>query len=77
MVGSAAATRKSFLAIGPDEAKGGVFKSTVEESPHDLLSFFAFVGIDADAYKITGGFDNVFLAELTVLRGGVAGSKDA
>ena len=71
------AAGETLLAIGPDEAKGSVFKSTVEESPDDLLSFFAFVGVDADAHKITGGFDDVFLAELTVLRCGVAGSKDA
>jgi hypothetical protein len=68
---------EALPAIGSEEAKGGVFKTTVEVSPHDLLRFLAFIGIDADAHKITGRFDDVFLAELTVLRRSVTGSKDA
>ena len=41
------------------------------------MGFFAFVGIDADTDVVAGGFDDFFVAELTVLRCGVAGSKDA
>lgn len=65
------------FAVGSKKAEGGVFKSTVEEPANDFLSCFTFVGVDADAHKIPGGFDDVFIAELTVLRGGVTGSKDA
>ena len=77
LAGSAAAAGEALLAIGGEDAECGVFKATAKMTAHDLLGFFAFVGIDADADKVAGGFDDVFLAELTVRRFGVTGSEDA
>lgn len=41
------------------------------------MIFFASVGVDADADELTGSFDDFWMAELTVLRMGVARSEDA
>jgi hypothetical protein len=71
------AARKTFLSIGCQKAKSGIGKSTIQVTADDLLGFLAFEGIDANAHIIPGGFDDLFLAELTVLRRGVTWSKDA
>lgn len=76
LVGPAAAPRELLVPVRRKEAKGGVFKATVEVTANDFLSLFALIGVDADADKIAGGFNDFWIAELTVLRGGVAGSKD-
>ena len=76
MIGATAASRKPFFTIGREEAKGGVFETTIEVAANDLLSFFAFIGVDADAYEISGCFDDFWIAELTVLRVGVARSEN-
>lgn len=77
LVWSAPTPGQAFLSVGRENAEGGVFKSPVEMAPHDLLSFFAFVGIDADTDKAAGGIDDVLLAELTVRRLGVTRSENA
>lgn len=74
---SAVAARKAGFAIGCEEAEGGVGKASVQVAADELLRFLAFVGINANANKAARGFNDVFLAELTVLRRGVAGSEDA
>ena len=76
MIGATAASRKPFFTIGREEAKCGVFKATVEVTANDFLSFFALIGVDADANEIPGCFDDFWIAELTVLRVGVTRSED-
>lgn len=76
-MGAAAAAGEFRFAIGCEKAEGGVFKASVEVVADDFLGFFALVGVDADGDEIAAGFDDFFVAELTVLRGGVTGSKDA
>ena len=65
-----------LFSIGREEAKGGVFEATIEVAANDLLGFFALIGVDADADEIAGGFDDFWIAELTVLRVGVARSEN-
>lgn len=65
------------MTVRREDAKGGVCEATVQVAADDFLSLFTLIRIDADAYKIAGGFDDFGIAELTVLRGGVAGSEDA
>ena len=77
MIGAAVTSRQSLLAIGSKQTKGGVGKAAIEVTPNDFLGFFAFEGINPNTHIIAGGFDDLFLAELTVLRRGVARSKDA
>jgi hypothetical protein len=76
LIGATAASRKPFFTIGREEAKCGVFKATVEVAANDFLSFFALIGVDADANEIPGCFDDFWIAELTVLRVGVARSEN-
>jgi len=76
LIGATAASLKPFFTIGREEAKCGVFKATVEVAANDFLSFFALIGVDADANEIPGCFDDFWIAELTVLRVGVARSED-
>jgi hypothetical protein len=76
LIGATAASRKPFFTIGREEAKCGVFKATVEVAANDFLSFFALIGVDADANEIPGCFDDFWIAELTVLRVGVTRSED-
>jgi len=77
LVWAASAAGEFCFSVGSEEAEGGVFEPSVQEVAHDLLGLLTLVGIDADADKITAGFNHFFVAELTVLRCGVAGSKDA
>ena len=76
MIGATAASREPLFTIWREEAKGGVFEATAEVAANDLLGFFTLIGVDADADKIPGCFDDFWIAELTVLRVGVARSED-
>jgi hypothetical protein len=76
LVGATAASREPIFTIGREDAKCGVFEATVEVAANDFLSFFAFIGVDADAHEIPSCFDDLWIAELTVLRVGVARSED-
>lgn len=76
LAGTTTAPGQAFFAVGGEDAEGGVFKSSVEVAADNFLGLFAFVGIDADADKVSAGLDDVFLGVLTVRRLGVAGSED-
>ena len=76
-MGSSTAPGKPVLSVGRQDGEDAVFKSTVKKTPHPFLMRFAFVGVNPDAYKATGQFDEIFLREQTVLRSGVTRSKDA
>ncbi|HAE19973.1 MAG TPA: hypothetical protein DCG41_12215 [Verrucomicrobiales bacterium] len=65
-----------MFSIGREKAKGGVFEATIEVAANNFLSFFTLIRVDSDADKITGGFDDFWIAELTVLRVGVARSEN-
>lgn len=75
--GSATAAGEAGFAIGGEDAEGGVLEAAAEVGADDLLVFLGAVGVDADADEVAGGADDVLVAELTVLRLGVAGSEDA
>ena len=77
VLGAASASCQAFFAIGGEDTKGGVLESSAEMTADNFLSFFAFVGVDANADKVTAGFNYIFLGVLTVRRLGVAGSEDS
>ena len=77
MMRSAPTAGETLFAIRSEDAEGGVCKATAEVGADDFLVLFRAVGVDADADELAGGCDDFFVAELTVLRVGVAGSEDA
>lgn len=76
LAGPSPAAGEALFPVGREYAKSRIFKSPVEMASHDLLGFFALVGIDANADKVAGGLDDILLAELTVRRLGIPGSED-
>ena len=76
MVWSTAASRELLFSIGREKAKGGIFEATIEVAANNFLGFFTLIRVDSDADKIAGGFDDFWIAELTVLRVGVARSEN-
>ena len=77
MAGATSAARQAFLSVGRKNTKGGVFEATVEKGANHLLVLLALVRFKPDTHEVAGGFDEFFLREQTVLRGGVARSEDS
>jgi len=77
LVGTTTGVGEALDAVGGEDAEGAVFEATAEEVADEALGFFTFVGIDADADELAGGFDELVVAEQTVLRCCVARSEDA
>ena len=77
LVGASSAAGETFFAIWREDAEGGVCKAPIKVGADDFLILFGAVGVDADADELAGRCDDFFVAELTVLRVGVAGSEDA
>jgi|GEM_PF-5229700 len=67
---------ESRLTIRRENTKCGVRKTSIKKATHDLLRFFAFIRIDTNTDELTSGFNNFWVAELTVLRTGISGSED-